>query len=168
MTGMGGRGLRKLIVCVVLLQGLAPSSSVAEELCAAEGPAPVESLRSRLLVATQPALAMQSLPREEPPRPRAWSQSLVWVGAAADLYSTKRLLETPGLTEANPVISIGSNEDAVLFSAAATKAAAFFLTRHFVRKGKLKPQNADILLGTFGGAQLLAARHNMELVREAP
>ncbi len=96
------------------------------------------------------------------PGPSKWSQGFFLLGAAADLYSTKRVLDDPRGVEANPLIAVAGDDFTVLASAAGFKIITYFAVRKLARRGYISRRQANGFLSTFGGIQFGAAYYNRD------
>ncbi len=101
-------------------------------------------------------------PEIPPPGPSRWSQGYFLLGAAADLYSTKRVLDDPRGVEANPLLALAGDDFTVLASAAGFKLATYFAVRKLTRRGYISRRQANRFLGTFGTIQFGAAYYNRD------
>ncbi len=106
-------------------------------------------------------------PEIPPPGPSKWSQGFFVLGAAADLYTTKRVLDDPRGVEANPLLAVAGDDFTVLASAAGFKIATYFAVRKLSRRGYISRRQANRFLGAFGGIQLGAAYYNREQYHRA-
>ncbi len=101
-------------------------------------------------------------PEISQPGPSRWSQGFFLLGAAADLYSTKRVLDDPRGVEANPLLAVAGDDFTVLASAAGFKIATYFAVRKLSRRGYISRRQANRFLGAFGGIQFGAAYYNRD------
>jgi hypothetical protein len=167
--GAGASVLTLVVGLPGALHAESPPPAAIEEL--QQGPS--EGLRRALLRATPSgrdvasSAPLRPAAADAPPALRPWSRTVFWVGAAADLYSTKRLLETPGHHEANPLLArLGGDDALVLGTAALFKAATYVVLQRAARRGWISPGQANGLATGFGAGQVLVARHNLRLIAE--
>ena len=106
-------------------------------------------------------------PEARQPTPTKWSQGFYLAGAAADLYTTKRVLDDPRGVEANPLLAFSGDDFTVLASAAGFKVATYFAVRKLSRRGYISKRQASRFLNAFGAIQFGAAYYNRGQYYEA-